>query len=140
MKITLYTVTDCQFSKQELEYLKSHNLQFEEKNLEMNKDFLTEMLAVGDNFAGTPLTRVEKDEGQITVLKGFTKEEFYIAFGFKKPEEVAKPPAQQEEIVPTSTPVTVQPASDVTQPATPASTPTPPQPTTTPEPPPIASV
>lgn len=76
MKITLYTITDCPFSKQEKEYLKSHSLTFEEKNLESNKEFLTEMLAISNNFAGTPVTKVEKDDGQISILKGFTKDEF----------------------------------------------------------------
>ena len=81
MKITVYTTTDCQFSKQEKEYLTTNNLPYEEKNLETNKDFLTEMLAVGNNFAGTPVTRVEKDDGTIAVLKGFTKEEFDTTLG-----------------------------------------------------------
>lgn len=76
MKITIYTITDCQFSKQEKEYLSSHGLAFEEKNLETNREYLTEMLAVGSNFAGTPVTKIEKDDGQITVLKGFTPAEF----------------------------------------------------------------
>lgn len=82
MKITVYTISDCQFSAQEKEYLKAKNLQFEEKNLETNRDFLTEMLAVSNNFAGTPVTKIEKDDGQIVVLKGFTKEEFDKALGF----------------------------------------------------------
>lgn len=94
MKITVYTIADCQFSKQEKEYLISHSLQYEEKSLETNKDFLTEMLAVSNNFAGTPVTRVEKDDGTIAVLKGFTKEEFDTTFGFK--EEVAPPPKVEE--------------------------------------------
>src|SRR3989344_4902577 len=64
MKITIYTVNDCQFSKQEIDYLTSHQLQFEEKNLELNKEFLTEMLAISDNFAGTPVTKIEKDAKQ----------------------------------------------------------------------------
>lgn len=81
MKITVYTITDCPFSKQEKDYLASHNLQYEEKNLETNKDFLTEMLAVSNNFAGTPVTKIEKDDGQITVLKGFTQSEFDQALG-----------------------------------------------------------
>ena len=81
MKITIYTITDCQFSAQEKEYLKNRNLPFEEKNLETNRDFLTEMLAVSNNFAGTPVTKIEKDDGQIIVLKGFTKEEFDAAIG-----------------------------------------------------------
>ena len=76
MKITVYTTNDCQFSKDEKAYLLANNLQYEEKNLESNKEFLTEMLAVSNNFAGTPVTKIEKDDGQIVVLKGFTKEEF----------------------------------------------------------------
>lgn len=90
MKITVYTINDCQFSVQEKEYLKSLNLPFEEKNLEQNRDFLTEMLAVSNNFAGTPVTKVEKDDGQIVVLKGFTKEEFDKALG--TPAGAAVPP------------------------------------------------
>lgn len=82
MKITVYTISGCQFSKQEKEYLTANKLAFEEKNLETNKDFLTEMLAISNNFAGTPVTRVEKDDGSIVVLKGFTKEEFDTTFGF----------------------------------------------------------
>jgi len=82
MKVTVYTIKDCAFSKQEKEYLNTHKLQYEEKDLETNKDFLTEMLAVSNNFAGTPVTRVEKDDGTIAVLKGFTKEEFDTTFGF----------------------------------------------------------
>ncbi|PJB88788.1 hypothetical protein CO083_01750, partial [Candidatus Roizmanbacteria bacterium CG_4_9_14_0_8_um_filter_34_12] len=61
MKITVYTIKDCAFSKQEKEYLTSHSLPYEEKDLETNKEFLTEMLAISSNFAGTPVTRVEKD-------------------------------------------------------------------------------
>ncbi len=82
MKITVYTIKDCAFSKQEKEYLNTNKLQYVEKDLETNKDFLTEMLAVSNNFAGTPVTRVEKDDGTIAVLKGFTKEEFDTTFGF----------------------------------------------------------
>jgi len=89
MKITVYTITDCQFSKQEREYLNSHGIQFEEKNLETNREFLTEMLAVGSNFAGTPVTKIDKDDGQTVVLKGFTKEEFDKALGMTV--EPAKP-------------------------------------------------
>ncbi|GAB4219966.1 MAG: hypothetical protein Fur009_8430 [Candidatus Microgenomates bacterium] len=111
MKITVYTITDCQFSKQEKEYLKAHNLAYEEKNLETNKDFLTEMLAVSNNFAGTPVTRVEKDDGTIRVFKGFTKEEFDEFFGFVNEQpttlnQTAEPTTQQtdnQSIEPTQT-------------------------------------
>lgn len=95
MKITVYTITDCQFSKQEKEYLQSHNLAFEEKNLELNKEWLTEMMAVSNNFAGTPVTRVEKDDGTIRVFKGFTKEEFDEFFGFANQTNTPQPQSPQ---------------------------------------------
>ena len=76
MKITLYTINDCKFSTEEKDYLKSHNVAFEEKNLETSREYLTEMLAVSNNFAGTPVTKIEFDDGRVVVLKGFTKEEF----------------------------------------------------------------
>lgn len=91
MKITVYTIKDCTFSKQEREYLNTNKLVFEEKDLETNKDFLTEMLAISNNFAGTPVTRVEKDDGTISVLKGFTKDEFDTTFGFTPTPAVSDP-------------------------------------------------
>ncbi|OGK41343.1 hypothetical protein A3A74_03355 [Candidatus Roizmanbacteria bacterium RIFCSPLOWO2_01_FULL_35_13] len=109
MKITLYTVNDCQFSKQEKDYLTSHQLQFEEKNLELNKEFLTEMLAISDNFAGTPVTKIEKDDGQSVVLKGFTQAEFDEALGYKEAvAEKKDAPAESmpSEVAPVSTPTT----------------------------------
>ncbi len=119
MKITVYTTSECQFSKQEKEYFKSHNLPFEEKNLETNKEFLTEMLAVGNNFAGTPVSKIEKDDGSIVVLKGFTKEEFDQTLGFAQP---TAPVAAQGQ-----TPPPVQPTLAVsTPPPAPVVTPTPP--------------
>ncbi len=108
MKITIYTIKDCAFSKQEKEYLTANKLMFEEKDLETNKDFLTEMLAISNNFAGTPVTRVEKDDGTIAVLKGFTKDEFDTTFG------LAPMPASPTETTdkPVETPSPVAPAAD----------------------------
>lgn len=87
-KITIYTISTCPFSQQEKEYLKAHGFDFEEKNLEQNREWLTEMLAVSNNFAGTPVTKIEDTEsGQITVLKGFTKEEFDKVLGIEEKKE-----------------------------------------------------
>lgn len=124
MKITVYTTTDCQFSKQEREYLASHNLQYEEKNLETNKDFLTEMLAVSNNFAGTPVTRVEKDDSTITVLKGFTPGEFDTTFGFTATPSTTtpKPPKAEELVKPTDTPMTTTPSEVPITPSNPPPT------------------
>lgn len=124
MKITVYTVSDCQFSKAEKEYLKLHNLPFEEKNLEQNREWLTEMLAVSNNFAGTPVTKIEKDDGTIVVLKGFTKEEFDKELGLTD-QPVAQTNAQVNvpPSVATSTPAPSQPTP--TQQPTPMSNPNP---------------
>jgi len=100
MKITVYTVTDCQFSKAEKDYLLANNIQYEEKNLELNKEWLTEMLAVSNNFAGTPVTKIEKDDGQIIVLKGFTKEEFDQALGLQTTPQQQEPTPQPQETTP----------------------------------------
>jgi len=138
MKITVYTVSDCQFSQAEKEYLKLHNLPFEEKNLEQNREWLTEMLAVSNNFAGTPVTKIEKDDGTIVVLKGFTKEEFDKELGLNQPEvtqvnaQINVPPPQ-----PTQTQPAVQPVSPPPATPPPATTPQPqsftqPQPPSTP--------
>ena len=118
MKITVFTITDCYFCKQEKDYLKNNNLQFEEKNLEENRDWLTEMLTISNNFAGTPVTKIEKDDGTIVVLKGFTKEEFDETLGIKaeaaKPEAKA-PVAPVQEVKP----VVEEPKVEVQAPAAP---------------------
>lgn len=137
MKITVYTITDCQFSKQEKEYLASHQLQYEEKNLETNKDWLTEMLAVSNNFAGTPVTKIEKDDGTIVILKGFTKEEFDTTLGFAQPNNQS--PNNDQNTTQTTPPAqsTDQTMSDVT---TPPVQPVVPPTTTEPTTDPLASV
>ena len=106
MKITVYTTTGCQFSKAEKNYLTANKLTFDEKNLDTNKEFLQEMMTVGNNFAGTPVTRIEKDDGSIAVLKGFTKEEFDTTLGINvlqaaaPPPVTAEPPKVQEPVTP----------------------------------------
>jgi len=60
MKVTIYTINDCKFSQAEKDYLKTNNIAFEEKNVEQNRDFLTEMLGISENFAGTPVTKIDE--------------------------------------------------------------------------------
>jgi glutaredoxin len=121
MKITIYTTSECQFSKQEKEYLTSHNLPFEEKNLETNREFLTEMLSVSNNFAGTPVTKIEKDDGSVVVLKGFTSNEFdqTLGMGAAVAAMSATPPATTNDPVPaqTAAPTPVQETPEVPPPA-----------------------
>jgi len=115
MKITIYTIADCLFCKQEKEYLNSHSLPFEEKSLEANKEFLTEMLAVSNNFAGTPVTKIEKEDGQISVLKGFTKEEFDKVLGFE--EKIVSPTKPETaQLAPTPSAPPIAPIPEVIPP------------------------
>lgn len=116
MKITIFTISDCYFSKQEKEYLQSHNLPFEERNLEENREFLTEMLTISNNFAGTPVTKIEKDDGQIVVLKGFTKDEFDKTFNFTDAPVAQSVPPQitmSEPVMAPVDPVIAPPAPTV---------------------------
>jgi len=129
MKVTIYTVPECQFSKAEKEYLQAHNVSFEEKNLETNKEFLTEMLALSNNFAGTPVTRFEMDDGQISIIKGYTKDDFDKVLGYSKPQETVVNSTinvPQKTPAPTTPPVTPapQPTATVTTPPTISPTPT----------------
>lgn len=120
MKITVYTINDCQFSKQEKEYLNANNLAYEEKNLESNREFLTEMLVVSNNFAGTPVTKIEKDDGTIVVLKGFTKEEFDNALGLKQSSPVPPISTDSTDSKPIAAPLSTPPPPAPTTPSEPA--------------------
>lgn len=99
MKVIIYTTSDCKFSKEEIEYLKKNKLEYTEKALENNKDNLQEMLSISSNFAGTPVTQIQKDDGQTIVLKGFTRQEFDKALGIGEQPQAQTPdqtpPAQQ---------------------------------------------
>ncbi len=106
MKVTIYTTAECPFSKQEKEYLQGHNIAFEERNVETNREYLTDMLAVSNNFAGTPVTKIEKDDGAISVLKGFTQAEFDTALGIV---QTAAPQSADGAVA--SAPTTPQPDS-----------------------------
>lgn len=147
MTITVYTVTECEFSKQEKAYLQEKGLAFEEKNLETNREFLTEMLNISSNFAGTPVTKITRDDGSIVVLKGFTKEEFEKALGSAtvQPAVTSSMPPAVEPMQPKSDTQPTQqvaPTSQQPQSEPPAQTPPTeqspqPMPTMSPPPPPV---
>lgn len=156
MKIIVYTVTDCKFSQAEKEYLKSHNLPFEERNLETKHEYLSEMLTISDNFAGTPVTVIEKDQedkgpqipsgdqkpedaqakdnAHKIVLKGFTEEEFDKALGFTEAEgkeaEKKEPEAKKPEEAAKETPQDKNQPEQSTAPAQAQQQPAPTQPNT----------
>lgn len=144
MKVTVYTVPTCQFSKHEKEYLSAKGIPFEEKNLEANRAWLTEMLAISNNFAGTPVTKIEKDNGQTALLKGFTEEEFNKELGLTasqpamKVDDTVQKPAEPAPSMPANPPVsTPVPESTPTMPSEPV---TPPPHVEEPKPEPVAPV
>ena len=127
MKVTIYTVSDCKFSQAEKDYLLSKNITFEEKNLESNREFLTEMLNLSNNFAGTPVTKIEKDDGQIAILKGFTKEEFDTSLGLSTEQGATPttPPSTTQEATPAPSAAPATPADEVNLPPLPSQDPVP---------------
>lgn len=127
MKITVYTITDCKFSQAEKQYLQSKQIQFEEKNLEANREYLTEMLNISNNFAGTPVTKIEKDDGQIIVLKGFTQDEFdkALAVDPNAPKQQIAPPVSQPA-APDAAASMPMPQEQLTTPSVAQAMPTPP--------------
>lgn len=109
-KITVYTINNCPFCAQEKAYLNEHKFLFEEKNIDVNHAYLSEMLTISDNFTGVPFTVIQKDDGSKIPLKGFTKEEFDTVFGISAvpaqntgsampvSEQVSTTPATQPEV------------------------------------------
>ncbi len=78
-RVILYTSNGCEFSKQEIEYLRARSIPFEERNLNRNRDWLTPMLTASNGFAGTPVTHIIWPNGRGQVVKGFTKKELRAA-------------------------------------------------------------
>ncbi len=111
-KIIVYTINNCPFCEQEKAYLNEHTLLFEEKNVDTNRAYLSEMLAVSDNFTGVPFTIIQKDDGSKVSLKGFTKEEFDTALGI-----TAVPPVAPTVEVSTPSVLTSNPEDSIKTPS-----------------------
>lgn len=101
MKITIYTITDCQYCKALKEYLAEKNLPFEEKNVQTDKTYLSEMLEISGNFAGVPFSVIDKDGGEQVKIKGFTQSEFDEALMTGSTDSESTAPAATEENVST---------------------------------------
>lgn len=131
-KVTIYTITNCPFCKQEKEYLTAHNIAFEEKNVEEHREYLSEMLELSDKFAGVPFTMITKEDGSMAKLKGFTQAEFDEALGISNMAAVS--PADSKPAVLADTPAPIVPPSQPVNPDPEPATPPLPEPTPTPMP------
>jgi len=124
MKVVIYTQNNCQFTPQEKTYLTSKGVTFEEKNVETNKEALDEMMKLGSNFAGTPVTQITKDDGTTAVLKGFTQTEFDAALGASVQVQTANADvsvsASDQPIVPPMPPMDSTSSPQMPEPVPPA--------------------
>ena len=119
MKVTVYTTPDCAFSKQEKEYLAAKGVIFEEKDVHLNRDFLTEMLSVSNNFAGTPVTKIDQDDGNSVVLKGFTQQDFDNILNINMQtvnSTIPKPPTDQSSDTQQPPPIQPEPEEKPVEP------------------------
>ncbi len=57
-KVTVYTTNHCAFCVIIKDYLKSKNVEFEEKNVEENEDFASEMYQKSQQF-GVPVIDID---------------------------------------------------------------------------------
>lgn len=105
MNVTLYTINDTEsdFCKQAKDFLTSHNIPFENKDVEHDRTALSAMQAVSENFSGVPVMVVGEGADQ-KVVKGFTPQEFEQALGLSTQPEpaVSTPPVQETTAAPTS--------------------------------------
>jgi glutaredoxin len=105
MKVTIYTIPNCPFSKQAKDYLTSKAIQFEEKDVQGDRDHLAEMLTLSQNFAGVPFTVIEKDSGEKVMLRGFTQSEFEAALETLGAVDMTT--AQPADVAPSVPPLTM---------------------------------
>lgn len=113
MKVTLYTINDAdsEFCKQAKDMLTTHNIPFENKDVEHDRKALADMQAASDNFSGVPVMVVEDaPDGEKKVVKGFTPQEFEQALGLSSQAEPA--------VAPVAMPTPVEP--EPVEPAAPA--------------------
>lgn len=124
MKVTIYTIPDCPYSKEEKDYLTGKGVQYDEKDVSNNKDNLSEMLDLSNKFAGVPFSVVVKDSGEKVMLKGFTKADFDLVLdGGSEAQGQAEMPAGSATDMPSAgtVPGVIDTAS---MPATPPAMPT----------------
>jgi len=112
--ITVFTIPNCPFCKAEKDYLTKAGISFTEKNVEQDENNLKEMLELSDNFAGVPVTLVENQKGEKSVIRGFTEKDFVeelTRLGLAGKGEIIK------EAMPTAAPAPVAEPAPVIEPA-----------------------
>lgn len=73
MQVTIYSTTTCPYCNMLKDYLKSHNVTFNEKLVDQDDAARDEMMASSGGFLGVPFTIVVKDDGAKETIIGFDK-------------------------------------------------------------------
>ncbi len=71
MTITIYSTTTCPYCKMLKDYLKSKNITYIEKLVDMDEAAQKEMSEVSGGFLGIPFTLIVKDDGTRETIIGF---------------------------------------------------------------------
>ncbi|MGN7470937.1 glutaredoxin family protein [Brevibacillus sp. SAFN-007a] len=71
--VIVYTQTTCGPCQEEKMWLTSHNIAFEDRDIRKNDAYFQEAINLGASM--TPVTFIEKENGEQIVIHGFDKEE-----------------------------------------------------------------
>ncbi len=77
----MYTTKTCPFCKMQMEYLKSHNLEFEEVLVDENSDAAQKMIDMSGQL-GVPFTVISKEGEEDIKILGFDKKRLDEILGF----------------------------------------------------------
>ncbi|KKR78116.1 MAG: Glutaredoxin [Candidatus Curtissbacteria bacterium GW2011_GWA1_40_9] len=80
-KIVMYTTKTCPFCKMQIEYLKSHNIDFEEVLVDENPNAAPKMVAMSGQL-GVPFTVISKEGEEDVRILGFDKKRLDEILGF----------------------------------------------------------
>ncbi len=73
MIITIYSTTVCPYCKMLKDYLRSKNVPYAEKLVDIDESAQKEMAEVSGGFLGVPFTLIAKDDGTKETVLGFDK-------------------------------------------------------------------
>jgi glutaredoxin len=72
-KVIIYTQETCPPCFAEKEWLKDHNIEFEERDIRKNQSYMQEVMDLG--ASATPVTVINEDDGKQHVIMGFKEDE-----------------------------------------------------------------
>ncbi len=81
MKTVIYTTTTCPYCKMLKDYLKEHNVEYEEKLVDQDAEARDEMMEKTEGYLGVPYTIITKEDGNTLSVLGFDKRKINEIFG-----------------------------------------------------------